>query len=442
MSFSVSDYDCIGFDLDHTVCRYKLDNLSALIYSTLCRYLIEKKGYDKEVLRPFDKGQDFLLKGLMLDMKRGNLLKVGKSGTILRASHGTKMMSLAKIREVYGTNRLWQPLLKFKTTLYERHGRLAKEIRSFIDYFDMPAALVAANLVDLVDRRNGSAGDAYDVWPDLLDGLIDMYKVEGFAEDTGGFFPALKERVEDYVVPCSDAVKTWLRHLRQEKRVFLLTGSKVDFAAHLLRHCLGADWDTYFDVIVTYARKPGFFTGHRPFLDVAAGDKPVVEGELKRFHTYSQGNYVDLVAFLGGIAGKNDPRILYVGDNLIQDVFTPAKYSRCHTVAVLEELEAEGMLDCPDVVHPTRDYITSSKWGSFFFDDDAIETGDSTVSGPKRINTLWADVLLTHSQITIPHLDALAAFPVNAKLSSFNMAHPDMPSGFYPSDPKILHTDL
>ncbi|TRY77648.1 hypothetical protein DNTS_005795 [Danionella cerebrum] len=48
--FSLSECDVIGFDLDHTLCRYHLKETSRLIYESFARYLVEHKGYDKDLL--------------------------------------------------------------------------------------------------------------------------------------------------------------------------------------------------------------------------------------------------------------------------------------------------------------------------------------------------------------------------------------------------------
>ncbi|GAB6030686.1 hypothetical protein CHUAL_007540 [Chamberlinius hualienensis] len=434
-TFGLSDYDCIGFDLDHTLCRYKLDNLFQLIYTSLNKFLVEKKGYPNSLLNGdchYD--ESFIHKGLVLDIKKGNLLKVSNNGVILRASHGTTMMSRKQIANIYGLERLWPPFDTFKCNMYEGRRKLGREVRSFKDFFDMPAALVAARMVDIIDRQNAHKvnPNAYSFWPDILDGLIDMYRIEGFAQDTGGFFPALKKDAYSYIKPCTAQVKNWLKQLqRNGKIVFLVTGSNHDFVSFLGEKCLGNDWRDYFDVIVTYAGKPGFFTGQRDFLytngDVASSDS------LKRKGIYVRGNFPALNELFTRLTGVDDPRCVYFGDNLIQDVYTPAKYSRCDTVAVVEEIEREGTLSDKKLKFP------GWKWGSFFCDNEMQETKKSSSNGITRVNTLWAEVILTHSRIAIPSLDALACLPIDSKLKSFNMNSLELQSGFYPEDPKSLY---
>ena len=47
----------------------------------------------------------FSVQGLTLDIDRGNLLRLGKDGIILAASHGTRKMSDIEIEKTYGRGR-------------------------------------------------------------------------------------------------------------------------------------------------------------------------------------------------------------------------------------------------------------------------------------------------------------------------------------------------
>ena len=85
----LDDYDCIGFDLDHTLCRYNVGNLVPLVYDLLAEYLVKNKGYDKSIRnRKFSDDLHLMAKGLTLDCERGNILRLGCDGVVLTASHG------------------------------------------------------------------------------------------------------------------------------------------------------------------------------------------------------------------------------------------------------------------------------------------------------------------------------------------------------------------
>jgi hypothetical protein len=140
--FKISDYDCIGFDLDNTLVQYNLSNMVKLEYELLAQYLVTEKGHSKEFLldKSYESGIDFMQRGLILDFHRGNQLRIGPDGYIQKAAHGTKMMTDAEIVADYGEDRKWEA-----TTMYVGNfsvaweGLLAKRMRSLLDFFDLPS---------------------------------------------------------------------------------------------------------------------------------------------------------------------------------------------------------------------------------------------------------------------------------------------------------------
>nr|XP_054753965.1 5'-nucleotidase domain-containing protein 1-like [Lytechinus pictus] len=114
---SFNDFDAVGVDLDHTLCKYKLDNTFPLIYKSLAEAVVSRKGYSAELLEPFDKDKDFCTKGLVFDAKKGNFLKLSREGDILRASHGTTPLCKAEVCEIYGSQARWEHFDFLKDTL-------------------------------------------------------------------------------------------------------------------------------------------------------------------------------------------------------------------------------------------------------------------------------------------------------------------------------------
>lgn len=93
----VYEYDAFGFDLDHTLARYRLLESWELIKDTVTDGLI-KKGY------PLEKGtykelgmQKMLITNPIIDFQRGIVLKTGENGKILRAIHGEERVSRSKV---------------------------------------------------------------------------------------------------------------------------------------------------------------------------------------------------------------------------------------------------------------------------------------------------------------------------------------------------------
>lgn len=181
----ISDYDCVGFDLDNTLLRYRIGAMATLQYEALARFLVERKGYaGPSLMRPFAEQLDFLQRGLILDLRRGNVLKVSAGGYIRRAAHGTRFMSDAEVASVYGAERRWSEIDAYaENLLCTWEGPAAQSMRTLLDYFDLPLSLVFGRCVDEVDAQRGAVALAecsYDIWPDILDGVFQLYSREHF----------------------------------------------------------------------------------------------------------------------------------------------------------------------------------------------------------------------------------------------------------------------
>lgn len=417
--FSLANYDCIGFDLDNTIVRYNVKNMIYHEYRVLSEFLIER-GYSQEFLtKSIDEGIDFMQKGLVLDFERGNLLRICPDGTIQKASHGTRFMTKDEITRIYGESKRWQVTDEYcKDMLVAWNGTLADLIRTCLDYFDMPAALAFARIVDSIDlSKGGQRQEKYTIWPDILDGLMAMYTRERFATNESKYFQGLKSDISQFVHKCDPKVLEWLKELKKQKKIFLVTGSHIDYASLTAGYAIGPDWRDYFDAIICFSKKPGFFTMNRPFLqlDGIKETEPIDWNDMKTGQIYTQGNFRDLVKFMGQLGNKENPKTVYVGDNLIQDVFTPNKHIGIDTIAVVEEMLAEGVN-----YEEQFEILRSSLWGSYFH-----------VNGE---DTLWEKIARKHSKICIPSVDVLALNPIDHKYTSFDPENPSS-CGYHPHDP-------
>ncbi|XP_071447982.1 5'-nucleotidase domain-containing protein 1 [Hetaerina americana] len=401
-----SDYDCIGFDLDNTLVKYKLTELMTLEYDMLAKYMVEVKGYDsKYLLMPFSKDIGFVQRCLFVDFERGNLVKLGAKGEVIKASHGTRFLSESEIKDTYGPEQLWKDGLTYiKDPLEAWRGPLSDKVRPLLDYFDAPSALVFARTVNTIDE-SGDMPVKYNVWPDVLDGLKHMFNPENF--DSGeGYFHSMRSDVSKYVHPVDHQVVVWLKSLKQRgKKLFLLTGSGMSFASVVAEHSLGPDWRSLFDIVISLARKPWFFIAdkeERPFMTVCepslVKENKVAVPQLNCHVRYEQGSWDGLRIALGDANGKeNGGKVLYVGDNIIQDVYSPVEYTKCQTVAICEEMGAHMTFEGSDKL--VDEFLLSSDWGSFFASHGII--------------SYWSDVLSKYSKLCVPSINACAAKPID-----------------------------
>lgn len=423
--FRLTEYDIIGFDLDGTLLRYDLNNMAVLEHELLKSFLVKEKNYPEELLnQKFE--SDFLQKGLIIDSERGNILKLSENGTILRASHGTNSMSEVEIRKVYGASKKWDVAQEYiKDPLSAWNGPIAEKLRTLLDYFDIGASLVFAQAVDIVDKTEstniGFSKNDYKVWPDILAGLIKIYSRENFASGKSGYFEALKNNPDKYLLRTDGKVLDLLRHLRDSgKAVYLLTGSNIDFANFTASYALGPRWHELFDYTIGFAKKPGFFFAQRNFLNIShlnelEGSEISLNELLKPNTCYSQGNWQQLKNSICKHILHKDPKMvksLYVGDNLIQDIYTPQSAASMDTLALSEEMFEN------DESYPFKEVVQSAQWGSYF--------------GEKGTPSLWSSIIEKYSQLCVSHINVIAEIPIKDKFTCNNRG------GYFPNQPEGL----
>ncbi|KAF8781648.1 5'-nucleotidase domain-containing protein 1-like isoform X1 [Argiope bruennichi] len=429
--FALENYNCIGFDLDHTLCRYKLKPLFQLIYKSLTSFLIEKYEYPKSLAELSETDLSFAQKGIVLDKRRGNFLKLDGLYRIVKASHGTRLMSPEEIIQTYGPSRIWEESKGIPHKLVESRA-LEEPFYVFKDYFVTPGAVICAKVVDILDEREGKRLEEYDFWNQYIEGIFYMYERSNFRNNSGRFFPELIKNPDSYLQPCPESVKKWLENICQNKVTFLLTSANYDSAEFVAKQCLGGDWQKYFDIVITFAKKPGFFWKKKPFCLVDGNNEigDIKPKDMKSHLVYSQGNFKELQEVCAILSKTECPKTLYFGDSLIEDVYAASEVAGCDTVAIVEEMLAEGIVDFPHK-HPESQTLTSTFWGSFFSNKIASGNQGDDLS-------LWAHLLSQHSKLTVPNLESLAGLQMQDKIASFG--GDASTSGYFPGVPKSLST--
>lgn len=132
-----------------------------------------------------------------------------------------------------------------------------------------------------------------------MDDIFAALKYEGFEDgfelDQGIFYPAIKADPKKYVRKITPSTKRWIKSMRDEgKFVFLGTSSTAEYAKFILQNILvddngePEDYWKYFDICLSDAKKPNFFTKDAPFLDVETG----LPAQLVSGKWYADGKYM------------------------------------------------------------------------------------------------------------------------------------------------------
>ncbi|OQR72517.1 5'-nucleotidase domain-containing protein 1-like [Tropilaelaps mercedesae] len=391
--FSLSNYDVIGFDLDHTLARYRLPALYRLCYTSICKHLVGI-GYPREIFRDFDESHlVFCQKGLVYDKERGNILKLGANFDVVRCFHGTKRLSDQEIREIYSSDEQINAMFKHMPFVREETAEeMSCRLHCFGDYFTVGTIYLLMEIIDAMDSGKVSSKDYAKPYKDFFEGYCMMYRREAFQEHTGYFFSEMRVNTEAMLHKCTPEILKWLKHLRSEgMKIVLITSSNADYAEMLLNYIIGTNWMDYFDSVVTWARKPIFWTQpNRVFYSVKDHREADVVGVLKKKTVYAQGSYRRLNELLKQLTSKQRPKMVYVGDSLVDDMYVPRKYDCCDTVGIVEEIEMEAAPGW------------KNEWGSFMYADEAAKSEPPS---------FWSSIISRSCKLVVPSIQELANHP-------------------------------
>lgn len=407
-SFCLADYDAVGFDLDNTLARYRLAELFDLIHGTVGHHPAVRRHRPHGSALPSARG--FSQKGLLLDKKRGLLVKFDAQGKVDRAFRGFDRLSDAQVKQLDG---------EYAGLTFQSDLRPSKDWFHFADYFTAPTQAIYA---DMVARADPNA-PLEKLWQDLMEGILSFYQPDGPRART------LLSSPGDLVHCCPDSVLAWIRNLKASgTRTFLLTGCDPCLAVPLAAYALGADWRELFDLVLVGAPKPAFFTDSSIPFKVLQEDGSLLplspDERLNSSTVYCGGNWPAVRdRWLG-----HDRRTLYVGDSLVDDIV--ASQGICDSVAIVEELAFESA--SPPVAEEkaeskpstTAEYLTCDKWGSVF-------------ASPQR-PSYFTKTLCAGAKLVVSDVTQLAKLSRDDRIPAFDNSGSVSLRGFYPSPPKSL----
>ena len=315
----------VGFDMDYTLAIYRQDAIERVSVEATVDKLV-RRGYPEQI-RVAEHDPRFAIRGLMVDKRLGNVIKMDRHGYVGRAYHGRRLLSSEERRGIY------------------RHQRLGQEQERFAPVdtlFALPEVTLYAVVVDLLDQSpslwHGSTPNYTEAWQDVRE-CIDESHRDGSIKDL------IKADPEKYIERDPDLPRTLHKLRSAGKRLFLLTNSYFPYTDTVMRYLLGnempsyPDWTAYFDWTVVGARKPGFFADGMPFqeLDRAGEYIGAPRHDVQRGKLYEGGNQQTLQASFSTHADE----VLYVGDHIYGDIVRSKKSSGWRTALIVQELHQE-----------------------------------------------------------------------------------------------------
>lgn len=323
----LAEIEWVGFDMDYTLAPYAKSTMERLSFEMTKARMVEALGYPEALLTlPYD--EDFAVRGLAIDKRLGNVLKIDRHGYVGRACHGRTPLSRSARHEAYRN---------VKVGLSEARYHWVDTL------FALPEAALYAGAVDLYEQKLSQPVDYAQLFDDI------RASIDGCHRD--GTLKAMVEADLDTYLMSDPQLPATLHRLRAAgKRLFVVTNSEWSYTRVVLGHLLDQKlsgyptWDRYFDFVVVHAQKPNFFTQELPFFEIDPQTSELSSSPaaaLKQGGVYQGGSTRELAAKRPDLTGEH---VLYVGDHIYGDIIRSKKDTLWRTALILEELEEELLL--------------------------------------------------------------------------------------------------
>ncbi|KAG5235987.1 hypothetical protein OIU76_010808 [Salix suchowensis] len=322
-TLNLRSISAIGYDMDYTLIHYNVKAWEGRAYD-YCLENLRSMGFPVDGLA-FD--PDLVIRGLVIDKEKGNLVKADRSGYVKRAMHGTRMLSTQDVSEMYGRELV----------------DLRKENRwEFLNtLFSVSEAVAYMQMVVKYDEGAISA----EICPPDYRGL---YKAVGKALFRAHVEGQLKSEImskpELFVEPDPELPLALLDQKEAGKKLLLITNSDYHYTDKMMKHSFNRflpndmGWRDLFDMVIVSARKPEFFQMSHPLYEVVTGEglmRPCFKA--RKGGVYSGGS-AQMVENSLDIHGDE---ILYVGDHIYTDVSQSKVHQLWRTALICQELEEE-----------------------------------------------------------------------------------------------------
>ncbi|XP_062108899.1 uncharacterized protein LOC133819623 [Humulus lupulus] len=322
-TLNLRSISAIGYDMDYTLVHYNVMAWEGRAYD-YCMDNLRKVGFPVDGLS-FD--PDLVIRGLVIDKEKGNLVKADRFGYVKRAMHGTKMLSTRAVSEIYGRELV----------------DLRKESRwEFLNtLFSVSEAVAYMQMVDRLDDGTITA----ELGPLDYKGL---YKAVGRALFRAHVEGQLKSEImskpELFVEPDPELPLALLDQKEAGKKLLLITNSDYHYTNKMMQHSFdrylpnNMGWRDLFDIVIVSARKPEFFQMAQPMYEVVTGEglmRPCFKAETGGLYSGGSAQMVESSLNIHG------DEILYVGDHIYTDVSQSKVHLRWRTALICRELEEE-----------------------------------------------------------------------------------------------------
>src|SRR5439155_16481461 len=133
--------------------------------------------------------------------------------------------------------------------------------------FALPEASLFAGIIDKLEQNESKKVDYAKLYDNIREAIDTVHRDNSLKTK-------IKADIGKYIFKDPELGPALHKLRSGGKRLFLLTNSGWDYTDAVMRYLLDGVvpeypfWRNYFDVVITAARKPDFFSSNEPFLEV------------------------------------------------------------------------------------------------------------------------------------------------------------------------------
>ena len=246
----------LGLDMDHTLVRYDSEAFEKLSFDVIKEKLVSQRDYPKDILK-LELDYELPTRGLVLDRKLGNLVKISRHGAIRQVYHGVHPVEFKTQKKLYRGKYI---------------DLSSSDYVSIDTAFSISHACMFALLVDFKDTHPDKHLPEYaDIADDIITALDEAHRDNSIKG-------VVRDNLDQYVIKDEAVVRGLERFLSHGKKIFILTNSDYHYTKLLLDHTInpfledGKTWEDLFEYTICFAQKPRFFYDNLKFLKINPKD--------------------------------------------------------------------------------------------------------------------------------------------------------------------------
>ncbi|XP_058050273.1 cytosolic purine 5'-nucleotidase-like isoform X4 [Ahaetulla prasina] len=339
-SLALEKIKCFGFDMDYTLAVYTSPDYEELTFELLLERLVSI-GYPPEILE-YKYDPAFPTRGLIFDVRYGNLLKVDSHGNLLVCAHGFHFLKGSEIWNYYPNKFI------------QRDD--TKRFHILNTLFNLTETYLLACLVDFFTgfSRYTNCETGYrqgNLFMSFRSMFQDVREAMDYVHLSGCLKEKMLKNLEKYVVK-DPRIPLLLSRMKDAGKMFLATNSDYNYTDAIMTYLLDFSegntdksqhrpWRSYFDLIVVDTRKPLFFAEGTVLRQVNIDTGKLRIGTYTGPHQHCavySGGSSDMICDLLGVKGKE---ILYIGDHIFGDILKSKKRQGWRTFLVVPEVAKE-----------------------------------------------------------------------------------------------------